>query len=41
MRGIYDTGSATFRHLFDVAARQHADDLASLFPQQRHRLRYH
>ncbi len=31
MRGIYDTGSATFRHLFDVAARQHADDLASLF----------
>jgi len=30
-RGIYDTGSASFRGLFDVAARQHADKLASLF----------
>ena len=31
MRGIYDTGSASFRRLFDVTARQHADELASLF----------
>ncbi len=30
-RGLYDTGSASFRSLFDVAARQHADKLASLF----------